>query len=912
MGTFNNTVFFPDPGSSTSTALDTTSALYIGGSLTSNSSLFQDDLTPGTDTSDYYRFTLSSSSIVTLDLDGLASNANLILRNNSNTILFASGNTGNASENLRVSLSNVPSDTYYAQVFLVSGATATPYNLRLSAEAIQESGLADNTTAQARNLGTFTTDNTIVPITDYVSSSGQVTDINDYYSFTLNNSGTVDIGLNSLNNTNTLYADLQLINSANTVLQTSATTGTTSELINRSLTPGTYYIRAYSTSAPGNYNLHFNFTADAPDQGGNTVGTATPINIPATISEKVSLGDTSDYYRFTLASASLVDIKFTSLTADANLFLQTESGLNIQFSNQTGIALDAIRRSLNAGTYNILVTRGSTATADYTLSVSAQTIGPDQAPNSTGTAQDLGSLSGSLTRNEFVGNIDNVDFYKFTVATVTTFSAGLTISSSYPDAQLLNADLQLLNNSGTQIAISNQPGNGNEVISNLTLNPGTYFIRVFTSGLANTFYTLDISGQSQGGLVKDINPTGSSNPANLTALGNRVYFTANDSSGVQLWSSNGTEAGTTRLSSTSGFAPSDLIVFNNQLYFAASDNTFGRELWTYNGTSVNRVSDINLNAGNSDPGNLTVVGNKLYFTAIDNSNTRKLWFYDGTNVNLVDVNLGLANTNTTKNPATYTAAFNNQLFFTAQNNTQLWFTDGTTAGTHVISVGTVTNSTPRSLTVVNDSLYFTARYNTSGQEIWKYQSGTTASLLKDITPGSNSFAPEQLTAVGSNFYFVVDSNNDFQLELWQSNGTEAGTVRVRNNLSQAPNLGFGAIYLTAVGNTLYFVANDPGTGLELWKTDGTDANTSVVKDISPGSVDSLPTGLVNFNGILAFAASDNTGREVWYSDGTEANTTRVSNIDPEGNANPDLLTVVGTRLFFTATDGVSGTELYVI
>lgn len=918
MGTYNGTTPFPDPGSNTATALNT--ATYLGGSLTGTSGLFQDDLTPSSDGSDYYKFTLNSSSIVSLDLDGLTSNANLILRGNNDNILYSSGNAGNAPESLRVSLSNVPSNAslpneYYVQVFLVGGSTATPYNLRLSAEAIQESGITDNTTTQARNLGTFATSNSITPITDYVGSSsfGQVTDTQDYYSFTLTNSGTVNIGLNSLNGTDTLYADLQLINSVNTVLQTSATTGTTFESIsNYSLSAGTYYIRSYSTSSPSNYNLQFSFTADAPDQGGNTAATATPINLPASISDRVSAGDPSDYYSFTLTSTSLVDIRFTSLTADANLSLQSTGSGNIQTTNQTGTTLDAIRRSLSAGTYNILVNRGSgTTTADYTLSVSAETIAPDQALNTTGTAQNLGNLNGSLTRNEFVGNIDTDDFYKFTLVTNSTFSAGLTISSNYPDAQLLNADLQILNSSGVQIAISNQPGNSNESISNLNLNAGTYFIRVFTSGLANTFYNLDISAVRQATKL-EVNPgAASSNPNNLTALGNTLYFTADDggANGVQLWSSNGTT--NTRLTNNSGFNPSNLVVFNNKLYFTANNATFGRELWEYNGTTATRISDINPNAGSSDPGNLTVVGSQLFLTAVNSSNTRQLWVYNGTNLTLVDVNPGFASTNTTNSPATYTTAFNNQLFFTAQNNTQLWFTDGTTAGTQVINVGGVTNSTPRSLTTVNGNLYFTARYNTSGQEIWKYQNGTTANLLKDITPGSNSFAPSNLTAVGNTLYFVTDSDNDFNLELWKSDGTEGGTVRI-NAAGDPPNLGFSSIFLTAVGNTLYFVAYDLDAGLELWKTDGTSINTSVVKDISSGSADSLPTGLVNFNGLLAFAASDGTNRELWFSDGTEINTVKVSNINASGNANPAQLTVVGTRLFFTASDGASGTELYVI
>ena len=41
--------------------------------------------------------------------------------------------------------------------------------------------------------------------------------------------------------------------------------------------------------------------------------------------------------------------------------------------------------------------------------------------------------------------------------------------------------------------------------------------------------------------------------------------------------------------------------------------------------------------------------------------------------------------------------------------------------------------------------------------------------------------------------------------------------------------------LTAVGDTLYFWADDGVNGDELWKSDGTEAGTVLVKDINPGS-----------------------------------------------------------------------------
>ncbi len=86
-------------------------------------------------------------------------------------------------------------------------------------------------------------------------------------------------------------------------------------------------------------------------------------------------------------------------------------------------------------------------------------------------------------------------------------------------------------------------------------------------------------------MVKNINPTGSSNPDHLIEYNGKLYFTANDGiNGTELWISDGTVAGTMMIElNTSGDAiASHLIVFNNELYLSADGgNGTGQELWAY-------------------------------------------------------------------------------------------------------------------------------------------------------------------------------------------------------------------------------------------------------------------------------------------------------------------------------------------
>src|SRR5262249_30284364 len=115
-------------------------------------------------------------------------------------------------------------------------------------------------------------------------------------------------------------------------------------------------------------------------------------------------------------------------------------------------------------------------------------------------------------------------------------------------------------------------------------------------------------------------------------------------------------------------------------------------------------------------------------------------------------------------------------------------------------------------------------------------------------------------------------------------------------------------YLTEVNGTLFLTAFTPEASTELWKSDGTEKGTVLVKDIYPGSRSSFPRDLVNVNGTLLFVAEDEThGSELWRSDGTEKGTTLVLDINPgDQRSNARELTAVNGTLFFNAGEGPLG------
>ena len=86
----------------------------------------------------------------------------------------------------------------------------------------------------------------------------------------------------------------------------------------------------------------------------------------------------------------------------------------------------------------------------------------------------------------------------------------------------------------------------------------------------------------------------------------------------------------------------------------------------------------------------------------------------------------------------------------------------------------------------------------------------------------------------------------------------------------------------------------------------------MVKDINSGSGSSSPSHLAAVGNTLYFRATDGTnGYELWKSDGTSSGTVMVKDIrSGSDSSSPYEFTGIGNTIYFAADDGTNGTELW--
>jgi ELWxxDGT repeat protein len=423
----------------------------------------------------------------------------------------------------------------------------------------------------------------------------------------------------------------------------------------------------------------------------------------------------------------------------------------------------------------------------------------------------------------------------------------------------------------------------------------------------------------------------SSSPAELAALGDRLVFTADDGvHGRELWRSDGSRAGTALVGDLlppppRGGEPRPLVLgrAGDALLVATPDGA----LWRTRGASGD-LERLRGGLGWIYPAAATGAA-VFFFSNLGEGDgwTLSLWRSDGTaagteplaevaHIPFPDIPVG---------PPQVTevaVSADGEIWFLHFDGS-LWRSDGTQAGTGVAVEDPCAGACGwvHDLVAAGDAVYFAAREHVPErvrESLWR-SDGTAAGTFRlrvvhDLAQSELRSAwhlVHQVTAAGDRLFFAGDDGRT-GLELWTSDGTAEGTRRVRD--LRPGRAGSDPAWITPAGHGVFFAALVPPHGQELWWSDGTPEGTRLVRDIGPGRADSFPQELAVVAGVLHFAAfTPEHGLEAWRSDGTAAGTRLLADVLPgPASSAPRLFTRAGGDLFFVAGRPRFGYELFAI
>lgn len=417
-------------------------------------------------------------------------------------------------------------------------------------------------------------------------------------------------------------------------------------------------------------------------------------------------------------------------------------------------------------------------------------------------------------------------------------------------------------------------------------------------------------------LVKVIRPGANNSITALAKLDNHVFFQANDGiHGSELWRSDGTGAGTYMVKdltpgpgSATSYATSHIEFLNEsngKIYFLGIAIDY-LDLWVSDGTDAGTYPITSRN----DPGfhwgrfGLIPYNGLTYFGGMGNDDNGFLEFWK-TNGTFAGTSMVYENIGDGYSGNPMPTVYKGKIFLFV--NGELWLTDGTPSGMQVVKTfGPQAGSRPHSLTDVNGELFF--QIGVIPTSLWK-TNGTSAGT-EAVGPGLRNV--NEMINVNGTVYFA---GNDLQFneELWKSDGTTEGTMMVVDITTDpfAPNQDSKPHNFIEYNGALYFSAQTPHHGFHLFTSDGTAEGTRTVVDAEYHQQGfANPEQLTKAGGKLFFTAIGAKGNELYVYDGVNPPVlTRDIKLHWPGSS-PINLTALNGILYFQADHRSTGYELW--
>lgn len=217
---------------------------------------------------------------------------------------------------------------------------------------------------------------------------------------------------------------------------------------------------------------------------------------------------------------------------------------------------------------------------------------------------------------------------------------------------------------------------------------------------------------------------------------------------------------------------------------------------------------------------------------------------------------------------------------------------------------------PDQITASAKNVYFTTNDGSTGTELWR-SDGTVSGtqLVRDLYDGQGGSFPRGLTALRNSLYFIAQDASDMW-HLWATLTESSYTAPVSGINVGVPLAGTDVLF-RAAANLFYFVEKG-SSGFELWKSDGQPEGSHVVESLglqSPmvGSPKAVGSSL------YFTVAREGAGRvELWRSDGSQSGTGILEEFAPVGGKMPEVgpLFDVNGDLYFIVDEGPDRVSLW--
>ncbi len=411
-----------------------------------------------------------------------------------------------------------------------------------------------------------------------------------------------------------------------------------------------------------------------------------------------------------------------------------------------------------------------------------------------------------------------------------------------------------------------------------------------------------------------------------TATSNGIFYfnlIHEGTNGSTFWKSDGSEAGTTKISSqiiggTGAWpygtsSPAHLFSFKNEIYFMSRNNQLFTNPVNAGLVKINGVGDsitpvIAMQEGSLNPidfEDFILSNDKLYILQYQFKKKRLfIWESDGTDTgsqliyeqeseyDIIPSNL-IAN--------------NDHLYFlsvTQYGNPALMKLD---VNSHDASLEKEINLeiTQRAIFLAE---YDVARISSVGDDLYHisfpFKFRNYAGFISDLSDSGTHRYDQldntlEITSLNDRLIFASNPTSS-GMELY-STSKDMTDFQIVEDIAQHAVSIDDFRSMAVLNNNIFLIADNGSMGSEPWLYETENGTTRLVKDINPGSASSYPVGWTRHGDAYFFrAVTEDNGHELWKSDGSKTGTSLFFDADTMGSGYPAGIVSFKNDLYFSS------------